>query len=1088
MTGLRLYRSNRLEILAEKLAEVTKDPISSPFDEEIIVVQSRGMDKWVSMQLARRHGIWANFRFPFPNVFFHGLFKKLLPSIPELSYFDPKIMTWRIMKLLPGLIKRKGFESTRDYLKNGVGSLKLFQLSGKIADTFDQYLLFRPEMIFRWERGEEDHWQAVLWRYLVRGKEKEHRAGLGKIFFEAINRASVDIDIFPVRLAVFGISSLPPFYMQVLSGISRFIRVNLFLMDPCREYWGDILSESEIKRTAKKQKDQDLSLEQLHLERGNSLLASMGTLGRDFFDFVNDLDCEVLGFFNNPEEDDMLSCVQSDILYLRDACQRLDGKRLVATDDESIRIHTCHSPMREIEVLQDRILDMFEKTPCLLPGDILVMAPDIEAYAPYIQAVFDMPADDKRRIPFSIADQNVRQESRMIDTFLAILDMPGSRFSASEVMVILESQWVHRRFGLSEADLELVNGWVKETRIRWGIDGKSRTDLGLPSFKENTWKAGLTSLLLGYALPGKGEDMFAGILPYDNIEGDDSLILGKFCEFAEELFSSVKTLGVQHTPEGWYEVLTGILDRFFLPDEATEREMQVLRRAVNELVNMQEIADFHDEIGINVIKWYLLHSLQKKGFGFGFITGGITFCALLPMRSIPFRVICLLGMNYDAYPRQSVPLGFNIMTKHPRPGDRSRRNDDGYLFLEALLSAREKLYISYVGQNIQDNSIIPPSVLVSELMDYIEQGFNPEEGKILDHIVTRHRLQAFSPEYFRKNGELFTYSEENCRAAQCILVDRKLPAPFISKGLSQPDETWKMVSLDDLCMFFGNPARFLLERRLGIYLEQKTIILEGTEGFEIKGLEKYLLEKNMLKRKLSGRDLGDFFSVEKAAGVLPHGTVGKCIYEHLSQGIESFAEKIGYYLKETRLEPLEVDINISGFRLRGRIDFVYPESLIQYRYARVKPKDLLRIWIYHLVLNSVIPKQYPRVSMLAGLDPNTSGDPKWAAWQYCPVENARDILGNLLEKYLDGIIRPLHFFPRSSWAYIEMLLKKNRPEETALHKARNTWTGSDFMTGECEDVSFQLCFANTDPIDSKFKEIAKEIFVPLLEHQKEMRQ
>ncbi|MBW1798446.1 MAG: exodeoxyribonuclease V subunit gamma, partial [Deltaproteobacteria bacterium] len=375
-------------------------------------------------------------------------------------------------------------------------------------------------------------------------------------------------------------------------------------------------------------------------------------------------------------------------------------------------------------------------------------------------------------------------------------------------------------------------------------------------------------------------------------------------------------------------------------------------------------------------------------------------------------------------------------------------------------------------------------VLISELLDYIEQGFKIPGNNILDRIVTKHRLQPFSPEYFKKNEKLFSYSGENLRAAQSMMEDRREPVPFISKGLSDPDlEEWKTVDLDDLCSFFGNPTKFLLEKRLRIYLRERASILEERETFDIKGLEKYLLEENLMKRRFEGHDLKDFLPLTRAGGLLPHGTVGECTYEGLSSGVEGFAEKMVPYMQGKTLDPLEVDLPIAGFRVTGRIPSIYTERLVQYRYARVKPKDRLKIWIYHLALNTLNADHYPRTAMLAGLMPQGK-DPVLVAWEYPSMEKSEAILEDLLEKYRAGLVRPLHFFPKSSWEYAHMLLEKDKPEEDALGRALSVWEGDDYTPGECEDTYYQLCFGNTEPLDSEFKVIAEEVFGPLLRNEK----
>ena len=322
---------------------------------------------------------------------------------------------------------------------------------------------------------------------------------------------------------------------------------------------------------------------------------------------------------------------------------------------------------------------------------------------------------------------------------------------------------------------------------------------------------------------------------------------------------------------------------------------------------------FDEEIHLRVIRSYLERRLDQTGFGLGFMTGGVTFCAMLPMRSIPFRVICLLGMDGEAYPRQSKPLGFDYMARYPKRGDRSRRNDDRYLFLEAILSARERLYISYVGQSIQDNSRIPPSVLVSELMDYVEQGFEIPERNIREHLHTRHRLQAFSPEYFKNDQKLFTYSEENYEIAGTVLADRKELGPFLGARLSEPDESWRTLDLHGLCAFFTNPTKFLLNRRLGLYLEERSALAEEREPFEVRTLEQYLLEESMLRRRLQGRSLRDDFLLAASTGRLPHGPVGQCIYEDLSPGVEHFAEELSPLLGKDPLETRDFRDRCGGF-------------------------------------------------------------------------------------------------------------------------------------------------------------------------------
>jgi exodeoxyribonuclease V gamma subunit len=1074
MGNFRLFTSNRLEILADDLARVLRESLPSPFEPELIVVQSKGMERWICLQLAEHHGICCNCRFPFPNTFVDEIFQRVLRDPSKPALFDPAVMTWRVMKTLPSLIGEPAFEPLRTYLGSGQSDLKRFQLSLRIADLFDQYLLFRPQMMFQWEKGMAGHWQAILWRKLVEGHEKEHRAARARELFTAIEKSDDPLPGIPSRISVFGISALPRFYVQVLASLSQVTRVNLFLMNPSKEYWGHILGAWEMKQKARSEKAS--SEEDLHMEKGNSLLASMGALGRDFFEVIQEYELEESSFYEEGEAENLLSSIQSDVLKLQERRE----KKEISPEDLSIQIHSCHSPMREVEVLRDQLLRMFEKDPGLLPKDVLVMMPDVETYAPYLQAVFDTPSEDARRIPFSIADRSMRTEGGISEAFLNLLELQGSRFGVTQVLNLLECEPMRRKFGIFEEDLDTVRRWISETRIRWGMDEGHKVELGLPSFPQNTWRAGLDRLLLGFAMPAREERLLRGILPYDPIEGEDTRILGSFVDFVEKLFLQVTSLGPVRALDAWQRELTSLLDDFFDPGEATDREIQMIRAMLDDLVKTGAASRFDEAIPLRVVRSYLERSLAQVGFGLGFMTGGVTFCAMLPMRSIPFRVICLLGMDSEAYPRQSKPLGFDFMATYPRRGDRSRRNDDRYLFLEAVLSARERLYISYVGQSIQDNSGAPPSVLVSELIDYLEQGFEVSGGNIREHLQTKHRLQAFSPEYFKNDQKLFTYSEENYEIAATLLADRKEPGPFLGTGVSEPDESWRKLDLSGLCAFFSNPARFLLNRRLGMVLEERSSLVEEREPFEVHTLEKYLLEDSMLRRRLQGRDLKDDFVFAVASGRLPHGPVGRCIYEDLSPGVEHFARHLLPLLAKNALPTLDFQIEVGEFSLSGSLDHLFKETMIRYRYAHLKGKDMVVSWIHHLVLNCAAPEEYPRCTLLGGLNEKTGRERRRVFYEYAPVKEGEKILEGLLRRYWEGLREPLRFFPEASWEYAQHRLAKEKPPEAALEEARQTWQGSKWSRGESQDPSYQLCFGKENPLGCSFEEIAVEIFDPLL--------
>ncbi len=616
-----------------------------------------------------------------------------------------------------------------------------------------------------------------------------------------------------------------------------------------------IVSARESERLLKAARKGDAAASELHLEPGNHLLASTGSLGRDFLNLVLDAaDWDEESLFTIPPENNLLQNVQADIFYLRDP-GREDCRRLpISKTDTSVRVHSCHSPLREVEVLYDQLLDWFQADPTLTPRDVLVMTPDIEAYAPFIQAVFDAPEEPSKRIPFSVADRGNRVASQIMGAFFNLLSLPATRLETTSVLRLLEADAVRAKFGLSESDLDTIRVWVRQTNIRWGQDARQRESLGLPGLPENTWRQGMDRLLLGYAMAGRGERMFNGVLPFDHVEGANAEVLGHFAGYLERLFDAVTALRERRTVGEWEHILLNVLDTFFEPPEREVGELLLIRSTLHELAGQASQASCAEPVDLAVILEALNPMLEEDRVGAGFITGGVTFCALKPMRSIPFRVICLIGMDDNAFPRTDRHLSFDLMAQRPRLGDRSLRADDRYLFLETLLSARERLHISFVGQSIRDNSEAPPSVLVSELLDYIAQAYELPGGDILqDHVLVRHRLQAFSPAYFtNQDARLFSYSAENCRASHCGRTPRVTPAAFLELALSEPEPELRTVDAAALGEFFCNPARWLVTRRLGVRLEEREEVLEEVEPFAVAALDGYAIRQDLVELGLRG--------------------------------------------------------------------------------------------------------------------------------------------------------------------------------------------------------------------------------------------
>jgi len=1067
---LRIYTSNRMEELVRALAWTTgRNPLRSPFEREVIVVQSRGMQRWIAMRLASTFGVWANARYPFPNRFGEEMFEAFGLVNPDPAAFSRKIMAWRIMRLLPSLCAGDPFEPLRGYLTDDPHGLKLFQLADRIADTFEQYTLFRTEMLDEWERpgeGSPGGWQPELWRALVVESAGSHRGRLRKSFMERCSRGDVPEDALPERVAVFGVSYLPPFHLDMLAALARVIEVNFFLLSPTREYWGDIVSRRRM--AAMPDAERELRTE------GNPLLASLGGRGREFSDLV--LEFGELAelhddLYADPGVDIHLHALQSDMLNLSGTGE--DGvTHPFDPSDRSIQVHSCHSPLREVEVLHDNLLELLEKIPGLVPREILVMTPDIETYAPFITTVFGSAADGTPQLPFSIADRRLLDEGEVASSFLKILELYGSRLESGGMFDLLSSSPVRRRFDLDDEELERVRGWIEELMIRWGMDEKDRVRHGLPPYRENSWRAGLERLLLGYAMPDEGV-LFEGVLPFDAMEGDAAETLGKFASFVDAVDRFVATVDRPRTLVEWRVFLLATLDGFLASGEGSEREFASVHETIDSLSAIAADSGFDGSVTAKVIITWLRESLEKAEQGLGFMTGGITFCEMLPMRSIPFRVVAMIGMNDSAFPEQDRPAGFDLMAKAPRPGDRSRRADGRYLFLESILSARDILYISYVGQSVRDNGMMPPSVLVTELLDAIRRGFSHAGAEDpADLVVTGHRLQGFHPDYFSPGTGYFSYSAENCRAIDRAASGASASPPFIDGAISPPPEEMSSVTIERLCRFFANPAAFFLEERLGMRSGAPTVPLDDREPFDISGLDAYLLRQELLESLLGGDEPRRLLPLFRSRGLLPPSLHGQRAFDGLLEDVEAFAEKVRQEgCPSGRCEPVPVDLAIGRFRLTGALDRVSSAGQFFYRCASMKERDRIRAWIFHLVLNTLPDEGRPRDTVLVMRD---------GSCRFRPVEEADLLLGKFLDRYWEGLSMPLSFFPRSSTAWAEAAGKEAGERlDAALAAWETRW---EAYPGENDDPAFRRCFGLEAPFGEAFGVIADELLRPMLEH------
>lgn len=1042
-----LHTSNKTENLVAHLAKVLEaQPLRSPFDKELFLIQSQGMERWLSQQLADRFRVFGNYDFLFPGAFFSLLSSTIDRDLRDTA-FDRDRLLWRLEALLRQL-DSETLAPLAGYLSGDTAALKRFQLAQQLAQLFDQYQMMRPDMLAAWQEDRRvtghgsEGWQQALWLNLTKQLGDRHR---GALWLEAIDRLDAGQEgdlaaVLPERVSIFGVNSMPPLFLDFLRSLARHIQVHLYLLNPCETYWAELETKKQTARRNLGRLEKGEAPEAVFLSN-HPLLAALGQQGREFQEMLLEnvaFELELGSFESVAPAASILRQLQNAILGNRPESAALQN-------DGSIQVHSCHSRVREVEVLKDQLLHILENDSDIELRNMVVMAPDIQVYAPFISAVFD-------GIPHAIADRSVRSSNELLDAFIRFLRLSQSRFGWQAVLDLLEQPSVYPGFGLSDTDLELVRYWVRETSIRWGRSAQHKEQMELPAIDANTWQAGLERLFMGYAT-GDDPDFVDGILPFAEVEGASAQALGGLAEYVRLLFDAASDSNRPKPLNDWTSRLDRYADRLFSSPAIDEQERSELNELLLELG--RTFAPIHaGEVELDTIVAWLETICSERMSSSGFLRGRLTFCSMLPMRSIPFKVIALLGLNEGEFPKVERPATFDLLSHTFRKGDRSHRADDRYQFLEILLSAREQLIMTYIGQSIRDNESIPPSVIVSELLEVLEAHY-PLSG-----LLVEHPLQPFSRRYFTGNPGLFSYSQSHCETAQAMIDPERAPAPWWSGTVEgEPVET---IDLLDLFAFFRNPQKYFLQQRLSLRLSGIEDEPQEREPFAVGGLDAYQINQNWIAEVLSGRDI----TVDRlnARGLWPCGTPGKLLFARTDQALSAFVELIRNKNMGAPLVDESIDLAVGGCRLLGKLSNLYEQGSLLYRYTDLKGKDLLHAWLHHLIISRVRPGK----TCLLSKDDDLL---------FTPEQSEDGVLEQWIEIYREGQNRPSFFFVEPAFAYVRQA-GKPRARSSAIDAA-SAKLRKDFESGY--DPELNLLYRDVEDVDSLLGETFEECCRALLQ-------
>jgi len=1096
-----VYHSNQLDILKTlTTALIEGRPLADPFSQEVILVQSPGMAQWLQMELAQTFGIAANIAFPLPATFIWDMFTQVLPGIPKESAFSKDAMTWKLMWLLPQKLDEEDFISLRHYLEDDTDKRKIHQLAARVADLFDQYLVYRPEWLKVWQNDRQveglddsQRWQSSLWRslcaYTQELQQPEwHRANLYQRFIAELDKAQHPPVGLPSRVFICGISALPPVYLQALQALGKHIDIHLMFTNPCKYYWGDIQNYAFLARLQSRKRRHYLEKSetalfrdpsqaaQLFNEEGeqnisNPLLASWGKLGRDHMFLLSQIDdIQEVQAFVDVGDASILHAIQQDMLELEDKTVigmtpetflHSDKKRVLKPDDRSLSLHVCHSPQREVEILHDNLLALMADNPTLTPRDIIVMVADIDSYAPYIQAVFgNAPAD--RYLPFALSDRKASQAHPALQAFISLLDLPQSRFTAEQVLGLLEVPALASRFSIDEDGLRLLRQWVGESGIRWGLDDDNVRELSLPATGQHTWHFGLTRMLLGYAMDSQSGE-WQGVLPYDESTGLAAELAGHLAELLMQLSQWRITLSQSRSVNEWLPLCQELLATFFSAEGETEVALALIEQQWQKVLSHGVAAQYPDVVPLSILRDELSSKLDQERISQRFLAGPINFCTLMPMRSIPFRVVCLLGMNDGVYPRTLPPLGFDLMAQKVERGDRSRRDDDRYLFLEALLSAQEHLYISYIGRSIQDNSERYPSVLVSELLEYIGQSYclegdselNADQSakRVTEHLLCWHPRTPFDAINFDAENEHQSYAAEWLPAASRQGDD--------AVDFNQPLEPLQLpeITLDNLLRFYRHPIKAFFQMRLNVSFVLEETELSDEEPFILDNLDRYQFNAQLLNTLIEGQSVDQLFSRIRASGGLPYGPFGEIYWQKQRDEMTELAELVRSERQE--YGSIELNVPVGDIRLTGWLHQVQDNGLLRWRPAALLARDGLLLWIEHLAYCAAGGKGDSRMYGRTA-----------TAWRFAamPPKRAMQYLQDLIDGYQQGMAEPLILLNKSGWAWLSQCFDKDagtlshddEKQEKGRNKLLQAWQGDIRVPGEGADPYIQRVFRHLD--------------------------
>lgn len=1086
---LQIHRAARTDALADALGDLLSTPLDDPFAQEVVVVPAKGVERWLTQRLSHRlgtgprggDGVCAGVRFLNPRSLV-----SLLLGRERDDPWDPERLVWPLLATIDESLDDPVFVTLARHLGHGQdgphGELRRnrrYSVALRLAHLFASYAVQRPSLVTAWREGRDDTdelpadlaWQPELWRRLIAQVDAPPPDVRHAETCAALQEGGRDLPL-PDRLSLFGHTRIPPTEVGLLKALGEHRDVHLFLPQPSPALWDDLAGLGGVVA-----REDDDSVERV----GHPLLASLGRDARELRRLLDGVPSTLVPVSTGSTGDatTMLGWLQHDLranhapTYDERAARRLDPA------DRSLQVHACHGPARQVDVLREVLVGLLEDDPTLEPRDVLVMCPDIETYAPLISAGFGLATTDghpAHRLRVKLADRALTSTNPLLAVASDLLDLAGGRVTASDVLDLAGSDPVRRRFGFTDDELDRMSRWVARAGVRWGLDEESRAAFQMERFPHNTWRTGLDRILLGVAMSGDDHHHLGRGLPLDDVASSEIDLAGRLAELVERIDRTLTALARATSVADWTAGLRdGVRSLVDVPADDAWQVPQFERELARAAASSHEGGL---ELRLSDVRAMLESRLAGRPTRANFRTGSLTVATMVPMRSVPHRVVCLVGLDDGVFPRAGAVDGDDVLARRPRTGERDVRSEDRQLLLDAVLAATEHLVITYSGADEQSGAARPPAVPLGEILDAADR---TTTEPVREQILTRHPLQPYDARNFVRERP-FSFDTAALAGARSAGGVRREPPPLLEGPL--PPRPREDVSLQDLRDFLAHPVRAFLRGRLDVAAPFEPDDLADAIPVSLDSLEKWQVGDRLLRELLAGQDPVAVMTAEQLAGTLPPGGLGtRALHEVAEECQRLWSRTAELREGEPRSVDVEVDLG-GGRRLTGTVPGVYGSRVVSLGYSRLNARQRLLAWVDLLALAATYPDRHWTAHAI-GKD---RAGPKRALSG--PLDHrAVDWLRDLVELRDRGLCAPLPVPVKTGLAWAEAhareLMGQDHPPLEAARREWETDPHNTFgITGEDADPYHQRVFGVGAPVeallDAGLGEVAWAIWEPLL--------